>query len=180
LFHPDKHFEAGLKLKTFGASIGYRRDFMKKMTEVKGLGGMLNGFRDLVKDDESITFVGTPGFCTPFAAFLAFPVKEKRLAFVPGLDADKTRKLVATEYGMELGEATGPDADVVVILGGMAMPKIGVTIEDMAALLGKIQHQKLIGVCFMGILENAGWCGTPAFGFDYVMNTTLMGDISSP
>jgi hypothetical protein len=30
----------------------------------------------------------------------------------------------------------------------------------------------------MGILEKAGWCGTPALGFDYVMNTTLMGDIA--
>jgi len=30
----------------------------------------------------------------------------------------------------------------------------------------------------MGILEQAGWCGTKAFNFDYVMNTTLMGDIS--
>ncbi|HOI68813.1 MAG: DUF2124 domain-containing protein [Methanothrix sp.] len=155
-----------------------RRDLVKKINDIKGLGGMLNGFRELVKDDESITFVGTPGFCTPFATFLGFPVREKRLAFVPGLDVEKTRSLVATEHGMELGGAASPDADVVVILGGMAMPKIGVSIEEMAALLGKIQHKKLIGVCFMGILEQAGWCGTPALGFDYVMNTNLSGDIS--
>lgn len=61
-------------------------NFMKEMTEVVGLGGMLNGFRDLVKDDRSATFVGTLGFCTPFAAFLAFTVEEKRLAFVPGFE----------------------------------------------------------------------------------------------
>jgi hypothetical protein len=151
---------------------------VKKMTEIKGLGGMLKGFRDLVKDDKSVTFVGTPGFCTPFAEFLGFPIRDKKLAFVPNLNIEKTRKMVATEYGMELGDATSPDADVVVILGGMAMPKIGVSIEEMAALLGKIEHKKLIGVCFMGILEQAGWCGTPALGFDYVMNTTLMGDIA--
>ena len=65
---------------------------MKKMTDIKGLGGMLNGFRDLVKDDESITFVGTPGFCTPFAEFLAFPIRDKKLAFVPNLNIEKTRK----------------------------------------------------------------------------------------
>jgi hypothetical protein len=155
-----------------------RRNRMKKINDIKGLGGMLNGFRDLVKEDESITFVGTPGFCTPFATFLGFPVREKRLAFVPGLKVEETRALVATGYGMELGKAANPDADVVVILGGMAMPKIGVSIEEMAALLGKIQHKKLIGGCFMGILEQAGWCGTPALGFDYVMNTNLSGDIS--
>ena len=151
---------------------------MEKISDIKGLGGMLNGFRDIVKDDRSITFVGTPGFCTPFATFLGFPIRDKKLTFVPNLEIEKARTLVSTEYGMELGEATAPDADVVVILGGMAMPKIGVTVDEMAAFLGKVQHKKLIGVCFMGILEQAGWCGTPALGFDYVMNTNLMGDIS--
>lgn len=148
------------------------------MADFKGLGGMLNGFRDLVKDDQSITFVGTPGFCTPFAAFLGYPVREKRLAFVPNLRLEKARELVATEHGMELGKAANPDADVVVVLGGMAMPKIGVAIDEMAALLGKIRHRKLIGVCFMGILEQAGWLNNPALNFDYVMNTTITGDVS--
>lgn len=151
---------------------------MKKISDIKGLGGMLNGFRDLVKEEDSVTFVGTPGFCTPFATFLAFPIKDKNLAFVPGLEVEKTRKMVATEYGMELGEATSPDADVVVILGGMAMPKIGVGIDEMAHTLEKIEHKTLIGVCFMGIFEKAGWCSSPAIGFDYVVNVNLMGDIS--
>ncbi|MGB3944323.1 MAG: DUF2124 domain-containing protein [Methanothrix sp.] len=151
---------------------------MKNISDIKGLGGMLNGFRDLVKDERSVTFVGTPGFCTPFATFLGYPVREKRLAFVPGLEVEKTREMVATEHGIELAAETSPDADVVVILGGMAMPKIGVTIDEMAALLGKIEHKKLIGVCFMGILDKAGWCSSPAIGFDYVMNVNLMGDIS--
>jgi hypothetical protein len=99
---------------------------MEKIQELKGLGGMLNGFRDLVADDKKITFVGSAGFCTPFALFLGYPVREKELAFVPGLNRDKARRINTTEYGLELGEATIADADVVVILGGMAMPKIGV------------------------------------------------------
>ena len=150
---------------------------MEKNQEIKGLGGMLNGFRDLVKEDESVTFIGTPGFCTPFAQFLGFPIRNKKLAFVPNLDVEKARELVATEYGMELGEKTGADADVVVILGGMAMPKIGVSVEEMKGLLEKIEYKKLIGVCFMGILEQAGWCAN--MDFDLVMNTILEGDISS-
>jgi len=149
---------------------------METIQEIKGLGGMLNGFRDLVKEDESITFIGTPGFCTPFAQFLGFPVRDKKLAFVPNLKADEAREMVATGYGMELGEKTSPDADVVVVLGGMAMPKIGVSIEEMKELLDKIQYKKFIGVCFMGILEQAGWCEN--MDFDYVMNTTLIGDIT--
>jgi hypothetical protein len=51
--------------------------FMEKIQDIKGLGGMLNGFRDLVKDDEKIIFVGSPGFCTPFALFLGYPVRAR-------------------------------------------------------------------------------------------------------
>ena len=149
---------------------------MEKVQDVKGLGGMLNGFRDLVKDAGKITFVGSPGFCTPFALFLGYPVREKEMAFVPGLKAEKARKIVSSEYGLELGEATGADADVLVILGGMAMPKIGVKPEEMRAFLAGAKYKKLIGVCFMGIFEKAGWC--QALKFDYVMNLIIEGDVS--
>ena len=131
---------------------------MEKLQEVKGLGGMLNGFRDLVKDDEKIMFVGSPGFCTPFALFLGYPVREKELAFMPGLNKEKARKIVTTEYGLELGEKSSFEADVVVILGGMAMPKIGVKPEEMKNFLAKMKYKKLIGVCFMSIFEKSGCC----------------------
>ncbi len=149
---------------------------MEKIQDVKGLGGMLNGFRDLVKDDAKITFIGSPGFCTPFALLLGYPVKEKHLAFMPGLQADKTRAIIATEYGLELGDHVSPDADAVVVLGGMAMPKIGVKAEDLNAALSDINYKKLIGVCFMGIFERSGWCQT--VGFDHLMNLIVEGDIS--
>jgi hypothetical protein len=149
---------------------------MEKIQDVKGLGGMLNGFRDLVKDDKKIVFVGSPGFCTPFALFLGYPVREKELVFLPGLDMKKARSITATEYGMELGGAASTQADVVVILGGMAMPKIGVKPEEMKEFLSKMKYKKLIGVCFMSIFEKAGWC--QALPFEFVMNIILEGDIS--
>jgi hypothetical protein len=131
---------------------------MEKVQDIKGLGGMLNGFRDLVKDAAKITFVGSPGFCTPFALFLGYPIREKEMAFVPGLNKEKARKIVSSEYGLELGEATGADADALVILGGMAMPKIGVKPEEMREFLARAKYKKLIGVGFMDIFEKAGWC----------------------
>jgi hypothetical protein len=154
---------------------------MDKVQDVKGLGGVLNGFRDLVKDDGKITFVGSPGFCTPFALFLGYPVREKDLFFVPGLNKDKARRIISTEYGLELGVSVDADADaaatdVLVVLGGMAMPKIGVKPEEMLEFLSKIKYKKLVGVCFMGIFEKAGWC--QALNFDYVMNMVIEGDIS--
>jgi len=150
--------------------------FMEKVQDVRGLGGMLNGFRDLVKDEQKITFVGSPGFCTPFALFMGYPVKEKELVFVPGLAKEKARKIVSTEYGLELGGPADADADVVVILGGMAMPKIGVKHEEMKEFLTKIKYKKLLGVCFMSIFEKAGWC--QALDYDYVMNVIVEGDVS--
>ncbi|MDM7913565.1 MAG: DUF2124 domain-containing protein [Methanotrichaceae archaeon] len=152
---------------------------MDKAQDIKGLSGVLNGFRDMVKDDKKITFVGSPGFCTPFALFLGYPVREKDLVFVPGLKTDKARKIICTEYGLELGTQADADAtatDVLVILGGMAMPKIGITLEEMKSFLSKIKYNKLIGVCFMGIFEKAGWC--QSLDYDYVMNMIIEGDIS--
>ena len=149
---------------------------METVQDVKGLGGMLNGFRDLVKDDKKITFVGSPGFCTPFALFLGYPVRDKELAFIPGLNKEKARKIISTEYGLELGENSSADADVVVVLGGMAMPKIGVKPGEMKDFLTQIKYKKLIGVCFMSLFEKSGWC--QALEFDYVMNMIIEGDIS--
>ncbi len=149
---------------------------MEKIQDVKGLGGMLNGFRDLVKDEERIAFIGSPGFCTPFALFLGYPVREKELVFIPGLQMDKARRMVATDYGMELAGEADAKADVVVILGGMAMPKIGVKPEEMKEFLGKMRYKKLIGVCFMSMFEKSGWC--QMLPFSYVMNINLEGEIS--
>lgn len=150
--------------------------FMEKIQDVRGLGGMLNGFRDLVKDDEKIVFVGSPGFCTPFALFLGYPLRDKELVFLPGLDMKRARAITATEYGMELGGAASAQTDVVVILGGMAMPKIGVKSEEMKEFLSKMKYKKLIGVGFMSIFEKAGWC--QALPFESVINIILEGDIS--
>ncbi|MDD1742979.1 MAG: DUF2124 domain-containing protein [Methanotrichaceae archaeon] len=149
---------------------------MEKIQDVKGLGGMLNSFKDLVKDYRKITFVGSAGFCTPFALFLGYPIREKEMVFIPGLAKDKARKIIPTDFGLELGEEANADADVVVILGGMAMPKIGVSSEDMKDFLSKLNFEKLIGVCFMGIFEKAGWCQN--LNFDYVMNLIIEGDVA--
>jgi hypothetical protein len=150
---------------------------MEKVLDFKGLGGILNGFRDLVKDDGRITFIGSPGFCTPFALFLGYTVRDKHLAFIPGLDPEKARSVIPTDYGMELGGPTNADADTIVILGGMAMPKIGASPKQVEELLKKIEHKRVIGVCFMSIFEKSGWC--QLLGFDYVINANLEGEISN-
>jgi len=148
---------------------------MEKIQEVKGLGGMLNGFRDLVKDDQKIIFIGSPGFCTPFALFLGYPVREKEMAFIPGLEKNKMRKIVSTECGLELADPCSFEADTVVILGGMAMPKIGVKVEEMADFLSGMKYKRLMGVGFMSIFQKSGW--SDVLKFDNIMDLIIDGQV---
>ena len=141
----------------------------------QGVGGILNNFRGLVEDSEKITFVGTPGFCTPFAELIGFVVRNKQLAFVPNLDFESARTLSMTKQGMQLGDSTDPSADTVVLLGGLAMPKIGVKAEEANGLVGKVlegkENGKIIGVCFQSMFMQQKW--EEVIAFDYIINADL-------
>ncbi|MFI5383664.1 MAG: DUF2124 family protein, partial [Methanosarcina thermophila] len=118
----------------------------------QGVGGILNSFKSLVEGAERITFVGTPGFCTPFAELLGFVVRDRELAFISSQDFEKARSIFMDYEGMQLGKLTDPHADVVVLLGGLAMPKIGITPEKAKEVARKIlegsEKGKIVGVCF--------------------------------
>ncbi|MEA1908451.1 MAG: DUF2124 domain-containing protein [Euryarchaeota archaeon] len=148
---------------------------MEEISTSSGLGGILNAFRDITKESKRITFVGTPGFCTPFAELLAFPIRKdnKDLAYIANLDFDGAKKIVHTGHGMQLAEKTDAAADTVVILGGLAMPKISVDVHDLKSMIDRIfggtEDKLLIGVCFMSIFEQAKWYDI--IDFDYVLDT---------
>lgn len=55
---------------------------MKLISTSKGIGGQLAFLRELVKGSESVVFMGSPGFCTPFAELLAYGSDEKLMAYV--------------------------------------------------------------------------------------------------
>ncbi len=148
---------------------------MKEISTSSGLGGILNAFRDITKESERITFIGTPGFCTPFAELLAFPIRKdnKELAYIANLDFDGAKKIVHTSHGMQLAEETDATADTAVILGGLAMPKISVDVHALQSMIDRILSgngdKLLIGVCFMNIFEQAKWYDV--IDFDYVIDT---------
>ncbi len=146
---------------------------MKEISTSSGLGGILNAFRDITKESKRITFVGTPGFCTPFAELIAYPIRDagKEMAFVANLDSNDAKRIVFTSHGMQLAENTDAAADTVVILGGLAMPKISVDVNDLNSMIGRILGDGglTIGVCFMSIFEQTGWYDV--IDFDYVIDT---------
>jgi len=146
---------------------------MKEISTSSGLGGILNAFRDITKESKRITFVGTPGFCTPFAELIAYPIRDagKEMAFVANLGFDDAKRIVFTSHGMQLAENVDAAADTVVILGGLAMPKISVDVNALNSMIGRILGDGglTIGVCFMSIFEQTGWYDV--IDFDYVIDT---------
>ena len=154
---------------------------MEIISTSKGIGGQLTEFRKLVNDSKKITFIGTVGFCTPFAELMAFVLREtdKKLVFLPDLRSDEARMIVSSSHGMQLGDKTEPSADTVVLLGGLAMPKIGVEPEKMKGfvddLLMDAEKKLIIGVCFQSMLINCNWPGF--IDFDYIIDADMTNEV---
>jgi len=63
-----------------------------------------------------------------------------------------------TDVGFQAIENYAPkNPAVVVIMGGLAMPNMPVTADDVAVVLKKWKGAGTIGVCFMHMFEKAGW-----------------------
>ncbi len=78
---------------------------------------------------------------------------------------------------MQLSDNVDPRADTVVVLGGLAIPNIGVNVDDMRKLIDRITDGKglKIGVCFMSIFERSGWL--EKMDFDYVINSNIENEL---
>lgn len=150
---------------------------MEDAYEWKGLNGQLVTFKKEVGDAQKITFVGSPGVCTPFAEFLAYSVRDKETCFIPLLDIDECHEFENKSYAMVLkDELYDPhNSDVVVLLGGLSMQKYDVDTDELMVLVNEILKDdgKLMGVCFMNMFEKAGWL--EKIDFDCVVDGTLVG-----
>ena len=150
---------------------------MEDIYEWKGLNGQLVTFKKEVGDAEKITYIGSPGVCTPFAEFLSYSVRDKENHFIPLLDIDDCHEFESKPYAMVLkDEVSDPhDSDVVVLLGGLSMPKYDVDTEEVKALVKEILKEdgQLMGVCFMDMFTKAGWL--EKVDFDCVIDGTLTG-----
>lgn len=150
---------------------------MENVSDWKGITGQLVSFKSEVGDAQKITFVGSPGVCTPFAELLAYAVRDRQTYFIPLLDIDDCHQFESKPYAMVLDdEVSDPrDSDMVVLLGGLSMPKYDVDTEDVKALVDTILKEdgRLIGVCFMDMFAKAGWL--EKIDFDCVIDGTLAG-----
>ncbi|MBN1134129.1 MAG: DUF2124 domain-containing protein [Methanosarcinaceae archaeon] len=154
---------------------------MKILNSSKGVGGILAGFRGLVDDSKKITFIGTPGFCTPFAELMGFVLRGsgKELTFISNLNFNDAKTIISTGDGMQLGKVTDPHADTVVLLGGVAMPKMGIDPEAMNEMILQVfegsERKLVIGVCFQSVFQEQKW--TDKIDFDYIIDSDLSVDL---
>ena len=84
-----------------------------------------------------------------------------------------------TPEGMQLGEPADAHADAVVLLGGLAMPKISTGSEKAREIAGKVlegsEKRKIIGVCFQSMFMQQKW--DEVINFDYIINADLAVDV---
>jgi hypothetical protein len=150
---------------------------MEKINEFKGINGNLLAFKEAVGEAKKVTFVGTPGVCTPFAELFAYVIRDKESVFIPLTDTTSAKKIEFTPQGMQLSEPADPHADVVALLGGLSMPKSNVTTEDVNEMISQILKKdgKIIGLSYMGMFKEAGWLDK--VDFDYIIDGTLTGSV---
>ena len=80
---------------------------------------------------------------------------------------------------MQLGKPADPAADIVVLLGGLAIPKMNTDVNEIKRVIDEItnpDNRMIIGVFFMSIFQEMKW--TDVIDFDYLLdshmqNTTL-------
>lgn len=141
-----------------------------------GLNEMLAIFKRETEDASKITFIGSPGLCTPFAEFLSFGASDKETHFIPLTNIDDCREFVPKSYGLALSEEiTNPiGSDVIVLMGGLAIPEFNVDFDELNELIDKVlaDDGKIVGVCFMNMFYESGWLDK--INFDSIIDGTLI------
>lgn len=152
------------------------------MEKKSGIIGFTGAFRESIKEinnGSKIVFTGSVAVCTPFIELLSYTIRDKNfeMVYVPIADIKEAKKIdMVKNIGYSVLDVPvdpyGPD--VVVVMGGLAMPKFGCAPENVLKMIKEISvdHKpKIIGVCFMNIFEKIGW--TKKISFDVVIDTKM-------
>ena len=154
---------------------------MESADGISGLTKLFRGSLADIPDGSSVVFIGSEAVCSPFAQLMAYSVRDRDMSFGFGARAiwDKCRKMSWVEgAGFQIGnESFDPSkANVVVVLGGLAMPKFGCSVRDVNSFISMIaNHPKIVGLGFMDIFRRSGW--DKEVHFDVSINATMSAEI---
>jgi len=159
---------------------GHSPDTMTQTETLRGVPGILRPFKDYLqssglKEGDQIVYYGCVGTCTPFVELLAVAVRGLKFeqVFVPFLDESKAKVIHnVDDVGMQVSaKAATLRPKALIIMGGLAMPNVPVTKEQVQALIHKHGGVKVVGVCFMNMFEKAEWL--PELKFDIIIDATI-------
>ncbi|MDP2844735.1 MAG: DUF2124 family protein, partial [Candidatus Methanoperedens sp.] len=93
----------------------------------------------------------------------------------PNLKKNMAVSIVSTDYGLQLGEKADPSSDTVVLLGGLAMPKMEVNVNGLKKMIDEITEghhdRQILGACIGGVFQKAGW--DKLIDFDYLVDADM-------
>jgi len=150
------------------------------MVKTEGISGLTKLFRESltnIDDGSNILFIGSEAVCPPFADLLAYAVRDRkmRFGFCPKAIWEKSREMHWVDgAGFQIGkEVFEPgETDVIVLLGGLAIPKFGSPVEDVRAFIAQIPRRKMvIALGFMDVFRKAGW--NTALHFDVLIDAYM-------
>ncbi len=153
---------------------------MKQKEVFQGVPGMLRPFKEFIekkgiKAGDTIVYYGCPGTCTPFVELLGFAIRSLDIdqIFVPYVDESKAQKIsLVPDIGMQAkGRAVIAHPAAVVVMGGLSMPNVPVSMEQVKSAIGKYPDAAKIGVCFMNMFEKGGWL--KAIDFDLLIDAAI-------
>ncbi|HUT27797.1 MAG TPA: DUF2124 family protein [Methanomassiliicoccales archaeon] len=154
---------------------------MERADGISGLTKLFRGSLVDIPDGSSVVFIGSEAVCPPFAQLMAYSVRDRNMSFGFGARAiwDKCRKMSWVEgAGFQISnEPFDPSkSSVVVVLGGLAMPKFGCSVQDVNSFISMIAgHPKTIGLGFMDIFRRSGW--DKEVRFDISINATMSAEL---
>lgn len=152
-----------------------------------GVPGILRPFKEFLEGlslspGAEVIFYGVPGTCTPFVELLCYATRSLPCSFiyVPYLSEAKAHRLIFNNEGWyQIGEPTEVKSPaVVVVMGGLAMPNMPVSLDEISGMTSRNCGAKIIGVCFMHMFEKAGWI--PRIKFDLLIDADIQILVTRP
>jgi len=154
---------------------------MTEHESLRGIPGILRPYKEYIQslnlaESDQVVYYGCVGTCTPFVELLAVAIRglHIRQAFVPLLDENKAHAIHdVPDVGMQAsGEpVVVNNPRVIVVMGGLAMPMVPVTKEQVRDLAARHSGAKVVGVCFQDMFGRAGW--TDTVPFDVTINAQI-------
>ncbi len=126
-----------------------------------------------------IFIFGCGGSCTALAELIMFGlrgIKNCEMFYVPNLKMDRAHKMrYNPELGVQLEEHPydGSKADVIILMGGLTIPKYGLDVNEVRDLIDRISNNDtmIIGACANSVFQKSGW--TEKIDFDYIVDITM-------